>query len=103
MLENVSGSLRRGGFFIGTIPDAEKLLSRLQDIPDAKPLRFGNSVYHVQFKQRSHIGMYGHEYRFRLVDAADVVAEYLVHWENFESYVSSVLGLLPLHIAIGPH
>ena len=34
-----------------------------------------------------HQGVYGHAYRFFLEDAVEDVPEYLVHWDNFESYV----------------
>ena len=92
MLENVSRYLRRGGVFIGTIPNAEVLLNMLEDTPEEGPFRFGNSVYHVEFTERKHTGMYGHEYRFFLEDAVGEVPEYVVHWDNFESSVISTLS-----------
>ncbi|WVQ78726.1 hypothetical protein IAT38_000813 [Cryptococcus sp. DSM 104549] len=86
MMENVSRYLRSGGVFIGTIPNAEFLLDRLADVPeDAEELRFGNSCYYVEFAERRHQGVYGHQYSFYLTDAVEDVPEYLVHWENFES------------------
>lgn len=112
MIENVSRYLRRGGIFIGTIPNAELLLrvffffqskilaretmlitvhphrERLNELPDRdEELRFGNSCYSIQFTERRHKGVYGHDYRFYLTDAVEDVPEYLVDWENFVSYV----------------
>ncbi|WVQ64811.1 uncharacterized protein L199_002980 [Kwoniella botswanensis] len=84
MIENVSRYLRKGGIFIGTIPNAELLLSKLNELPeDDEELRFGNSCYYVQFSERKHKGIYGHQYRFFLMDAVEDVPEYVVDWENF--------------------
>ncbi|KAG6919996.1 hypothetical protein DXG01_013345 [Tephrocybe rancida] len=84
MLENVSRYLRRGGVFIGTIPNAELLLEHLDAIPpDATDLSFGNSVYKIRFDEREHKSVFGHKYWFFLQDAVDDVPEYIVHWENF--------------------
>lgn len=89
MIENVSRYLRRGGIFIGTIPNAELLLERLNELPDRdEELRFGNSCYSIQFTERRHKGVYGHDYRFYLTDAVEDVPEYLVDWENFVSLAS---------------
>lgn len=84
MIENVSRYLRKGGYFIGTIPNAELLLERLNQLSeDDEDLRFGNSCYYVQFAERRHKGIYGHQYRFFLTDAVEDVPEYLVNWDNF--------------------
>ncbi|GFZ42672.1 mRNA (guanine-N(7)-)-methyltransferase [Saitozyma sp. JCM 24511] len=88
MIENVSRYLRPGGVFIGTIPNADLLqyVTRLAEVPeDDEELRFGNSVYYIQFDERKHKGMYGHRYRFFLTDAVEDVPEYLVNWDNFEA------------------
>ncbi|WVW80041.1 hypothetical protein I302_102014 [Kwoniella bestiolae CBS 10118] len=86
MIENVSRYLRKGGIFIGTIPNADLLLSKLNELPeDDEELRFGNSCYYVQFSERKHKGIYGHQYRFFLMDAVEDVPEYIVDWENFVS------------------
>ncbi|OBZ75503.1 mRNA cap guanine-N7 methyltransferase [Grifola frondosa] len=84
MLQNVAGWLRRGGVFIGTIPDAEQLLDRLDALPkDAKELSFGNSVYKIRFEDRTNRPTFGHKYWFFLQDAVDDVPEYVVQWDNF--------------------
>ncbi|WWC87787.1 uncharacterized protein L201_002679 [Kwoniella dendrophila CBS 6074] len=86
MIENVSRYLRKGGKFIGTIPNAELLLSKLNELPEEdEELKFGNSCYFVQFSERKHKGIYGHQYRFFLMDAVEDVPEYVVDWENFVS------------------
>lgn len=83
MIENVSRYLRPGGIFLGTIPNSELLLERLEAIPDGGDLRFGNSCYEISFDEKHHSGVYGHRYRFFLQDAVEDVPEYIVHWDNF--------------------
>ncbi|KAL4067567.1 mRNA capping enzyme-domain-containing protein [Scleroderma citrinum] len=84
MLQNVSQWLRKGGVFVGTIPNAEYLLERLDALPpSATQLSFGNSVYSIRFEDRHPRPLFGHRYFFWLEDAVDNVPEYLVHWNNF--------------------
>lgn len=83
MMENVSRYLRRGGVFIGTIPNSQLLLERLDEVPEGEALQYGNSCYSVAFNERRHKGLYGHEYRFYLQDAVEDVPEYIVDWDNF--------------------
>ncbi|KAG5645002.1 hypothetical protein DXG03_007279 [Asterophora parasitica] len=84
MLENASRYLRRGGVFIGTVPNAEILLEHLDELPpDATDLSFGNSVYKIRFEERDEKPTFGHKYWFYLRDAVDDVPEYIVRWENF--------------------
>lgn len=83
MIENVSRYLRRGGVFIGTIPNSALLLERLDEIPEGEELQFGNSCYAISFEEKHHQGVYGHRYRFFLEDAVEDVPEYIVDWDNF--------------------
>lgn len=84
MLENVTRWLRPGGVFVGTIPNADQLLMRLDQIPtDAPDLSFGNPVYSIKFESREPRPLYGHRYSFFLQDAVEDVPEYVVHWEAF--------------------
>jgi len=84
MLENVSRWLRPGGIFVGTIPNAEQLLERLDALPeDAEDLSFGNSVYKIRFDEREKKPIFGHKYWFFLQDAVENVPEYIVRWQNF--------------------
>ncbi|TFK54847.1 guanine-N(7)-methyltransferase [Heliocybe sulcata] len=86
MLDNVSRYLRRGGMFIGTIPNADLMLQRLLSLPpDAAP-RFGNSVYTIEFDDRrpkDQRPVFGDRYSFFLTDAVEDVPEYVVVWEPF--------------------
>lgn len=82
MLENVSKWLRPGGVFVGTIPNAELMLDRLDELPPDES-EFGNSVYKIRFPDRYARTLYGHKYYFFLEDAVDDVPEYVVHWDNF--------------------
>ncbi|KAI9316387.1 guanine-N(7)-methyltransferase domain-containing protein, partial [Dichotomocladium elegans] len=91
MLENVSSRLRRGGRFIGTVPDSNWIVKRLKEQP-ADVMRFGNSIYHIDFtgnlKNKEQIARFGCRYMFHLVDAVDC-PEYLVHWGTFEQMAKS--------------
>jgi len=84
MLENASRWLRPGGIFVGTIPNADQLLERLDALPkDAEDLSFGNSVYKIRFDEREQKPIFGHKYWFFLQDAVENVPEYIVRWQNF--------------------
>jgi mRNA (guanine-N7-)-methyltransferase len=84
MLQNVTRWLRPGGVFVGTIPNAEQLLMRLDQIPaESSELSFGNSVYSIKFETRQPRPLYGHRYSFFLQDAVEDIPEYVVHWESF--------------------
>jgi len=84
MLENVSRWLRPGGIFVGTIPNSDQLLERLDALPeDAEDLSFGNSVYTIRFDERENKPTFGHKYWFFLQDAVENVPEYIVQWQNF--------------------
>ena len=88
MLQNVTNWLRPNGVLVGTIPNAEQLLMRLDQIPaDAPELSFGNSVYSIKFESREPRPLYGHRYSFFLQDAVEDVPEYVVRWDNFVQFV----------------
>ncbi|PCH38474.1 guanine-N(7)-methyltransferase [Wolfiporia cocos MD-104 SS10] len=93
MLRNVAENLRPGGIFLGTVPNSELLLCRLDALPpDAEELSFGNSVYTIRFEDRTNRPVFGHRYWFFLRDAVDDVPEYIVRWDNFVS-VAAEYGL----------
>ncbi|TFY69279.1 hypothetical protein EVG20_g3228 [Dentipellis fragilis] len=99
MLENASRWLRKGGVFVGTIPNAEQLLQRLDALPPDTPssdLSFGNSVYKIRFENRTSRPLYGHRYWFFLRDAVEDVPEYIVHWDNFVQ-LAAEYGFYPLY------
>ncbi|KAH9483761.1 Aminopeptidase 2, mitochondrial [Psilocybe cubensis] len=96
MLDNVSRYLRKGGVFIGTIPNADFLLDRLDEIPeDTDDLSFGNSVYRITFEDRER-PVFGHKYTFFLQDAVENVPEYVVRWDNFVQ-MAAEYGLHPIY------
>ncbi|KAG8971466.1 mRNA cap guanine-N7 methyltransferase [Tulasnella sp. 425] len=89
MLRNVTQWLRPGGIFIGTIPNDQLLMERLDELPpDATDLSWGNNVYSIRFDNRIK-RTYGQRYSFFLKDAVDDVPEYVVHWSNFETLAAS--------------
>ncbi|KAF8061515.1 mRNA capping enzyme-domain-containing protein [Lyophyllum atratum] len=97
MLDNVSRYLRRGGVFIGTVPNADFLLEHLDALPpDARELSFGNSVYKIRFEERDEKPTFGHKYWFFLRDAVDDVPEYVVQWDNFV-HLAAEYDLYPVY------
>lgn len=96
MLKNVSEWLRPGGVFLGTVPNADQLLARLDQLPpDSKDLSFGNSVYKIRFEERTSRPLFGHRYYFYLRDAVEDVPEYIVEWDNFVE-MAAQYGLHPV-------
>ncbi|KAG8731161.1 mRNA cap guanine-N7 methyltransferase [Ceratobasidium sp. 428] len=84
MLQNVSDYLRSGGIFLGTIPNSDLLLSKLNQLgPDE--LSFGNPVYRIRFDSKREQPLYGHRYWFYLRDAVEDVPEYVVRWDEFKT------------------
>ncbi|KAI8804025.1 guanine-N(7)-methyltransferase domain-containing protein [Cladochytrium replicatum] len=81
-IKNISKSLKPGGIFVGTIPNAYQLVRKLRH---AGGLSFGNEVYKVTFTHDTY-PVFGHEYVFDLVDAIDHCPEYLVHFPTFQRF-----------------
>lgn len=77
MLKNASESLRPGGYFIGTIPDAYDLVSRWQKSDGNK---FGNDVFSIEFscEDKTRVPLFGAKYNFHL-DGVVNCPEFLVH------------------------
>ncbi|XP_032678279.1 mRNA cap guanine-N7 methyltransferase [Odontomachus brunneus] len=77
MLRNASETLRPGGYFIGTIPDAYDLVSRWQKCDGNK---FGNDVYSIDFlcENKEQPPLFGAKYNFHLEGVVDC-PEFLVH------------------------
>ncbi|KAB5566485.1 mRNA capping enzyme-domain-containing protein [Coniochaeta sp. 2T2.1] len=83
MLRNVAGSLKKGGRFIGTIPNSHVIGSK-------KTAEWGNDIYHVRFPGPTpEDGIFrppfGWKYSFFLHEAVEEVPEYVVPWEAFRS------------------
>ncbi|KAJ1569517.1 mRNA cap guanine-N7 methyltransferase [Cladochytrium tenue] len=74
---NVAAFLRPGGYFVGTVPNANVLVKKLRA---ADGLRFGNSIYSVTFEQKTEYPIFGHRYNFELADAIDDCPEYLFNF-----------------------
>ncbi|KAK4530776.1 hypothetical protein CCYA_CCYA05G1633 [Cyanidiococcus yangmingshanensis] len=111
LLHNVTGRLKPGGFFIGTTPDANVLVSKLRAAPG---MSFGNSIYRVSFDKPRTVDQvngsavedldpaaernevpagckcfapnepFGIRYRFTLDENVEDCPEYLVHVPSFE-------------------
>ena len=85
MLRNASENLRKGGFFIGTTPDAFDIMARLQAGETGNS--FGNSVFSVTFPQSEgekplQPQLFGAQYTFHLEEVVDC-PEFLVHFPTF--------------------
>jgi len=77
MLHNVTERLNAGGFFVGTIPNANYIV---KSIKQAEGLSFGNSIFSVRFEQKEEFPSFGAKYHFTLEEAVENVPEYLVHF-----------------------
>ncbi|XP_012286817.1 mRNA cap guanine-N7 methyltransferase isoform X2 [Orussus abietinus] len=77
MLHNASESLRPGGYFIGTLPDANDLVCRWRKTEGNK---FGNDIYSVEFldDNKEKPPLFGAKYNFHLEGVVDC-PEFLVH------------------------
>jgi len=72
MLRNASENLRKGGFFVGTTPDAQDLMARLRASPSGDS--FGNSVFSVSFDEAgaARPPLFGAMYNFHLTEVRAV-------------------------------
>jgi mRNA (guanine-N7-)-methyltransferase len=127
LLENVTCRLRPGGFFIGTTPDANVLVSKLRAAPE---MSFGNNIYRVVFdrpqagepgnvsalehaadpdesqltavlpsgKRFAPTQPFGIRYRFTLDENVEDCPEYLVHFPTFERIAKEYGLALLLHM-----
>ncbi|KAJ3105836.1 mRNA cap guanine-N7 methyltransferase [Phlyctochytrium planicorne] len=91
-LENVTKFLRPGGHFIGTIPDANRIMKRLRESEYGS---FGNSIYSIVFDSKEHDSVFGHKYVFELADAIDSCPEYLLHFPTLVR-IAAEYGLRPV-------
>ncbi|XP_077295767.1 RNA guanine-7 methyltransferase [Arctopsyche grandis] len=76
-LRNAAEALRPGGIFIGSIPDAEQVVSRIK----ANKGAFGNDIYKVEplFDWSKGFPLFGAKYDFHLEGVVDC-PEYLVYF-----------------------
>lgn len=77
MLRNASECLRTGGFFIGTIPDANEIMKRQRQ---ADSTSFGNDIYKITFLcDVEEPPLFGAKYNFEL-DGVVNCPEFLVYF-----------------------
>lgn len=77
MIRNASECLQPGGYFIGTIPDANDLIARARR---ANSNKFGNDVYQVHFDcDVNKPPIFGAKYNFHLDGVVDC-PEFLIHF-----------------------
>ncbi|XP_046675254.1 mRNA cap guanine-N7 methyltransferase-like [Homalodisca vitripennis] len=81
MLRNAAECLRPGGYFIGTMPDANDIVARYRA---AGSPSFGNPVYKIELeKEDQPFPLFGAKYGFTLVDVVNC-PEFLVHLPTLE-------------------
>ncbi|KAL5022377.1 hypothetical protein ScPMuIL_001532 [Solemya velum] len=80
MLKNACESLKLGGYFIGTTPNSQELMKRLNA---AEGCSFGNAVYKVTFEEKDNLPLFGAKYEFHLEDCVDC-PEFLVYFPLLE-------------------
>eukprot|EP00250_Pteridium_aquilinum_P032847 c4794_g1_i1 orf=283-1377(+) len=86
-LQNVSAVLKPGGYFIGTMPDANVIVRKLRETDGRE---FGNSCYNIKFdeyysdKKFLPSEPFGIQYDFHLEDAVSC-PEWLVHFPTFKA------------------
>ncbi len=111
MIRNVADNLRTGGYFIGTIPDANDIVYVLPQcrvrmyvsyrvlmtthflslrLRNEKNSTFGNDVFRIQtdYDVDKKIPLFGAKYDFFLEDVVNC-PEFLVHFPTFVKYVST--------------
>ncbi|KAL7298703.1 hypothetical protein TKK_0008461 [Trichogramma kaykai] len=81
MFKNASESLKAGGYFIGTIPNAYELMSRYHKADGKK---IGNEIYSIEFQfDKNDVPLFGAKYHFHLEGVVDC-PEFLVYPPMFE-------------------
>jgi mRNA (guanine-N7-)-methyltransferase len=91
-LRNVSERLRPGACFIGTVPNAYRLVQLLRS---SRGLSWSNSIVSIDFDpatDKDCLPEFGARYTFALLDAVDRVPEFLVHFAVLER-VAAEYGL----------
>jgi mRNA (guanine-N7-)-methyltransferase len=78
MLKNASECLKPGGYFIGTIPDANEIMRRQKE--SGSEDGFGNDIYKIQFlSDPDDLPIFGAKYNFHLDGVVDC-PEFLVYF-----------------------
>ncbi|XP_004521012.2 mRNA cap guanine-N7 methyltransferase [Ceratitis capitata] len=78
MVRNAAECLQPGGYFIATIPDANEIMRRLRQSPNARSI--GNELYKIEFScDTDPPPLFGAKYQFHLEGVVDC-PEFLVHF-----------------------
>ena len=111
MLRNVAGALKKGGRFIGVIPNSDVLRGKVEDFHKQQAAKtkdagsggpedgevdeiavpeWGNSIYRVRFPGKTpEDGVFrppfGWKYSYFMEEAVEEVPEYVVPWEAFRA------------------
>lgn len=83
MLKNISECLKPDGYFIGTIPDANEIVSRCRKSPNGA---FGNRIFNIKLlfdPKENGYPLFGAKYDFQLEGVVDC-PEFLVNFEMFQ-------------------
>lgn len=81
MIRNAAECLKTGGYFIGTIPDANDIMKRQREV---NSMEFGNDIYRIKFLcDPESPPLFGAKYNFDL-DGVVNCPEFLVHFPLLE-------------------
>ncbi|XP_065827685.1 mRNA cap guanine-N7 methyltransferase-like [Oscarella lobularis] len=92
MIRNACERVRPGGYFIGTIPNAQEIVYRLRK---SKDLKFGNDLYHISADSElnlDEVPLFGAKYHFHLEEVVDV-PEYLIYFPLLEKILKEEYGM----------
>ncbi|KAI1910400.1 mRNA cap guanine-N7 methyltransferase [Ophidiomyces ophidiicola] len=106
MLQNVAGSLKKGGRFLGVGPNSDVLSAKVSELNKGRKeksdvsapeqgeveegLEWGNSIYRVRFPgETPEDGVFrpafGWKYSYFMEEAVEEIPEYVVPWEAFRA------------------
>lgn len=81
-IQNVSDSLKPGGYFIGTTTNSYELMKRLRS---SKENSFGNDLYNIKFynESKEDFPLFGHKFDFQLQNVVEC-PEYVINFDALE-------------------
>lgn len=80
MLKNLCGNLRVGGYFIGTTPDAHKIVKNIKSCSSDS---FGNSIFNIKPECKFPFPLFGSKYFFHLEGVVNC-PEFVVYFPLLE-------------------
>jgi mRNA (guanine-N7-)-methyltransferase len=80
MLSNISQNLSKGGYFIGTTLNSNRIVKKLRESKDST---FGNPVFQVKFECEEPFPLFGAKYLFQLEEVVNC-PEFLVNFPALE-------------------